>query len=74
LVPRSSQVSECARVPSRLSLHTSRREVRVAAQKYFAQIFPGQNVGGPPPKPLPEYVHRIDGTTLYIQNRFTEEI
>lgn len=34
----------------------------------------GQNVGGPPPKPLPEYVHRIDGTTLYIENRFTEEI
>ena len=34
----------------------------------------GQNVGGPPPKPLPEYVPRIDGTTLYIQNRFTEEI
>jgi quinol---cytochrome c reductase iron-sulfur subunit, bacillus type len=34
----------------------------------------GQNVGGPPPKPLPEYVHRIDGTTLYVQNRFTEEI
>jgi len=34
----------------------------------------GKNIGGPPPKPLPEYVHRIDGTTLYIQNRFTEEI
>jgi len=29
---------------------------------------------GPPPKPLPEYVHRIDGTTLYIENRFTEDI
>ncbi|HET9849473.1 MAG TPA: ubiquinol-cytochrome c reductase iron-sulfur subunit [Candidatus Dormibacteraeota bacterium] len=34
----------------------------------------GQNVGGPPPKPLPQYVHRIDGTTLYIENRFTENI
>ena len=34
----------------------------------------GANVGGPPPKPLPEYVHRIDGTTLFVQNRFTEEI
>ena len=34
----------------------------------------GSNVGGPPPKPLPQYVHRIDGTTLFVQNRFTEEI
>lgn len=34
----------------------------------------GQNIGGPPPKPLPQYVHRIDGTTLYIENRFTENI
>jgi quinol---cytochrome c reductase iron-sulfur subunit, bacillus type len=34
----------------------------------------GQNVGGPPPKPLPQYVHRIEGTTLYVQNRFTEDI
>jgi menaquinol-cytochrome c reductase iron-sulfur subunit len=34
----------------------------------------GLNVGGPPPKPLPQYVHRIDGTTLYVQNRYTEEI
>ena len=34
----------------------------------------GANMGGPPPKPLPQYVNRIDGTTLYIQNRFTEEI
>ena len=34
----------------------------------------GGNVGGPPPKPLPQYVHRIDGTTLFVQNRFTEEI
>ena len=34
----------------------------------------GRNVGGPPPKPLPQYVYRIDGTTLYIENRFTEKI
>ena len=34
----------------------------------------GLNVGGPPPKPLPQYVHRIDGTTLFVENRFTEEI
>jgi Rieske Fe-S protein len=34
----------------------------------------GNNVGGPPPKPLPEYVHRLEGTTLYIENRFTESI
>ena len=34
----------------------------------------GANVGGPPPKPLPQYVHRIDGTTLFVQNRFTEDI
>lgn len=34
----------------------------------------GTNVGGPPPKPLPEYVHRLDGTTLYVENRFTEQI
>ena len=35
----------------------------------------GLNVGGPPPKPLPEFVHRIDGNgVLFIQNRFTEQI
>jgi menaquinol-cytochrome c reductase iron-sulfur subunit len=34
----------------------------------------GNNIGGPPPKPLPQYVHRIDGTTLFIQNSFTESI
>ena len=34
----------------------------------------GKNVGGPPPKPLPQYVNRIDGTTLFIQNSFTESI
>jgi menaquinol-cytochrome c reductase iron-sulfur subunit len=34
----------------------------------------GQNIGGPPPKPLPQYVHRIDGSTLFIQNSFTESI
>jgi len=35
----------------------------------------GRNIGGPPPKPLPEYVHRIDANgVLYVKNRFTEEI
>jgi menaquinol-cytochrome c reductase iron-sulfur subunit len=35
----------------------------------------GLNIGGPPPKPLPEFVHRIDGTgVLFVQNRFTEQI
>ena len=34
----------------------------------------GTNIGGPPPKPLPEYVHRLDGTTLYVENQFTESI
>jgi menaquinol-cytochrome c reductase iron-sulfur subunit len=34
----------------------------------------GRNIGGPPPKPLPEYVHRLDGTTLYVENRFTESL
>jgi menaquinol-cytochrome c reductase iron-sulfur subunit len=35
----------------------------------------GSNVGGPPPKPLPEFVHRVDQSgVLYVQNRFTEEI
>ncbi|HVH64780.1 MAG TPA: ubiquinol-cytochrome c reductase iron-sulfur subunit [Candidatus Acidoferrum sp.] len=34
----------------------------------------GKNVGGPPPEPLPQYVHRIDGTTLFIENQFTETI
>jgi menaquinol-cytochrome c reductase iron-sulfur subunit len=34
----------------------------------------GNNIGGPPPKPLPQYVHRIEGTTLFIQNSFTESI
>jgi menaquinol-cytochrome c reductase iron-sulfur subunit len=34
----------------------------------------GTNVGGPPPKPLPEYVHRLVGNVLYIENRFTESI
>lgn len=34
----------------------------------------GVNVGGPPPKPLPEYLHRLDGTTLYVENQFTESI
>lgn len=35
----------------------------------------GRNLGGPPPKPLPEYVHRIDSQQmLYVQNRLTESI
>lgn len=34
----------------------------------------GVNVGGPPPRPLPEYVHRFDGDILYIQNKFTETV
>lgn len=34
----------------------------------------GTNVGGPPPKPLPQYVHRIEGTTLFVENKFTEQI
>lgn len=34
----------------------------------------GTNVGGPPPKPLPQYVHRVDGTTLHVTNRFTESL
>jgi menaquinol-cytochrome c reductase iron-sulfur subunit len=35
----------------------------------------GLNIGGPPPKPLPEYVHRVDSNgVLYVQNRFTEQI
>ncbi|MEA2645839.1 MAG: menaquinol-cytochrome c reductase iron-sulfur subunit [Chloroflexota bacterium] len=34
----------------------------------------GANAGGPPPKPLPEYVHRIENGRLYVTNRFTEDI
>jgi menaquinol-cytochrome c reductase iron-sulfur subunit len=35
----------------------------------------GLNVGGPPPKPLPEYVHRIDSNgVIFVENRFTEQI
>jgi quinol---cytochrome c reductase iron-sulfur subunit, bacillus type len=34
----------------------------------------GRNVGGPPPKPLPQYVHRLDGNTLYVKNEFTESL
>jgi menaquinol-cytochrome c reductase iron-sulfur subunit len=34
----------------------------------------GQNVGGPPPLPLPQYVYRIDGTTLYVENKYTEPL
>jgi len=35
----------------------------------------GNNVGGPPPKPLPEYRHRIDADgVLYVRNQLNEEI
>jgi Rieske Fe-S protein len=34
----------------------------------------GANVGGPPPKPLPEYEHRFEGGVLYVRNRLTEHI
>jgi menaquinol-cytochrome c reductase iron-sulfur subunit len=35
----------------------------------------GRNVGGPPPKPLPEYAHRVDADgVLYVQNRLLEQI
>ncbi len=34
----------------------------------------GKNIGGPPPAPLPEYLHRIDGTTLYVENKFNESL
>lgn len=35
----------------------------------------GTNVGGPPPKPLPRYTHRIDGQgVLYVKNELDEQI
>ncbi|MGH7776502.1 MAG: ubiquinol-cytochrome c reductase iron-sulfur subunit [Candidatus Dormibacterales bacterium] len=35
----------------------------------------GTNIGGPPPKPLSQWVHRIDADgVLYVQNRLTEAI
>jgi menaquinol-cytochrome c reductase iron-sulfur subunit len=34
----------------------------------------GTNVGGPPPRPLPEFEHRFDGGVLYVRNRLTESI
>jgi menaquinol-cytochrome c reductase iron-sulfur subunit len=34
----------------------------------------GRNVGGPPPKPLPRYVHRIQDGVLFVANAFTESI
>ncbi|HEX3604760.1 MAG TPA: Rieske (2Fe-2S) protein [Candidatus Dormibacteraeota bacterium] len=38
----------------------------------------GRNVGGPPPSPLPQWVHELreeDGqTVLYIENRYDESI
>ncbi|HEY8740003.1 MAG TPA: ubiquinol-cytochrome c reductase iron-sulfur subunit [Candidatus Dormibacteraeota bacterium] len=35
----------------------------------------GQNVGGPPPKPLAQYTHRIDRDgVLYVKNALDEEL
>ena len=35
----------------------------------------GTNVGGPPPKPLPQWVHRIDSNgILYVTNQLDEQI
>lgn len=34
----------------------------------------GTNVGGPPPKPLPQWVHRFDNGVLYISNQLQESI
>lgn len=34
----------------------------------------GTNVGGPPPKPLPQWVHRIEDGVLYVANRLEESI
>ncbi|HEV1997616.1 MAG TPA: ubiquinol-cytochrome c reductase iron-sulfur subunit [Candidatus Dormibacteraeota bacterium] len=35
----------------------------------------GTNVGGPPPKPLPRYTHRVDGDgVLYVKNELNEQI
>ena len=34
----------------------------------------GQNVGGPPPKPLPQYVHRTERGVVYVANRLQEQI
>ncbi|HUY96868.1 MAG TPA: ubiquinol-cytochrome c reductase iron-sulfur subunit [Verrucomicrobiae bacterium] len=32
----------------------------------------GTNVGGPPPKPLFRYQHKLAGETLYVRDRLTE--
>lgn len=35
----------------------------------------GTNVGGPPPEPLPQWKHRIDGDGVaYVANQFNEEL
>lgn len=34
----------------------------------------GVNVGGPPPKPLPKWESRLQGSTLYVSNRLNESI
>jgi Rieske Fe-S protein len=38
----------------------------------------GRNIGGPPPSPLPQWVHRFENesgqTVLYIENRYQESV
>lgn len=35
----------------------------------------GTNVGGPPPKPLPRYTHRVDSDgVLYVKNELDEQV
>ncbi|MGH7903092.1 MAG: ubiquinol-cytochrome c reductase iron-sulfur subunit [Candidatus Dormibacteraceae bacterium] len=34
----------------------------------------GANVGGPPPKPLPQWVHKVEGGVLYVTNQLNESI
>jgi quinol---cytochrome c reductase iron-sulfur subunit, bacillus type len=34
----------------------------------------GTNVGGPPPKPLPQLAHRLEGSVLYVRNQLEEQI
>ena len=35
----------------------------------------GHNVGGPPPQPLPQWEHRVDGQgVVYVSNRFSEQL
>ena len=39
----------------------------------------GTNIGGPPPSPMPQWVHRLDRdpsgrTVLFIRNEYDEQI